>query len=142
MINTNFSARTRSLFISSLLSALALAFSASAFAGVDLTASSPGNCYVSGGYEVCYGYMAGIRNQTAEYARRAVFGYTSASTAYFYMELNGANYSCNAPSSMFDAIKTAMASSGYFMIQYNISTGVCSYLALQTGSSERNASAL
>jgi hypothetical protein len=86
--------------------------------------------------------MAGIRNQTSEYARRAVFGYTSVGTAYFYMEFNGGNYSCNAPSSMNDAIKTAMASSGYFMIQYDIYTGVCGYLALQTGSSERNASAL
>lgn len=142
MSNLFFCTRIRVLFMSSLLSAVALVCSSSAFAGVDVTSSAPGSCYLYGSTETCYGYMAGIRNQTTEYARRAVFGYTSLGTAYFYMEFNGANYSCNAPSSMNDAIKTAMAGSGYFAIQYDINTGVCGYLALQTGSSERNASAL
>lgn len=138
MKNTIFCARARVLAISLLLSAFSLAFSVTASAGIDLTASTPGVCYLYGSTQTCYGTMAGIRNQTADYGRDARFGYNSAGTAYFYMTVNGGTYSCIAPSSMNDVIKTAMASSGYFAIQYNVSTGVCTYLALEAGSSEKN----
>jgi hypothetical protein len=86
--------------------------------------------------------MAGIRNQTSDYGRSAVFGYNSSGVSYFYMAVNGASYFCYAPSSLNDVIKTAMASPGYFQVQYTISTGTCTYIAVESGSSERNASAL
>jgi hypothetical protein len=130
------------LVTSFVLSALSLTFSATASAGIDATPSLTGSCYQSGTTEVCYGSMAGIRNQNSDYGRDARFGYTSAGTSYFYMAVNGVSYFCYAPSSLNDAIKTAMAAPGYFQVQYNISTGTCTYIALETGSSERNASAL
>jgi len=126
------------LAISLLLSAFSLAFSVTASAGIDITASTPGNCYLYGSTETCYGTMAGIRNQTADYARDARFGYNSAGTAYFSMIFNGTSYFCIAPPSLNDVIKTAMTSSGYFAVQYNVSTGVCTYLALEAGSSDKN----
>src|SRR6185369_5213313 len=122
MNNSNFYTQSRMFVMPLLLSVLSLAFSASALAGMDVTGGLTGSCYQSGTTEVCYGTMAGIRNQSGEPGRYAVFGYTSAGTSYFYMAVNGAGYYCSAPSSLNDTIKTAMASSGYFMIQYNINT--------------------
>jgi len=125
-------------FAVSLLGSLTVAFSTSAFAGIDLTSSLTGSCYQSGTTQVCYGTMAGIRNQTSDYGRDARFG-LAGSYAYFYMAVNGTSYSCSAPSSMNDTIKLAMTASGYFQVQYNINTGACTYIALETGSSEKNA---
>jgi hypothetical protein len=142
MFNTSFYTRAKVFMMPLLLSALSFAFSTSAFAGSDATSGLAGGCYQSGGIQVCYGTMAGIRNQTVDPSRAAGFGYTSSGTAYFFMTLNGASYLCYAPSSMNDTIKTAMASSGYFLIEYTISTGTCTYLALEAGTSEKNASNL
>jgi hypothetical protein len=143
MTNKSFCARTRLFAISSLLSALSFAFSASALAGSDVSSYWTGYCYQdSGSTMLCNGTMAGIRNQTADPGRSAVFGYTSAGTAYFYMALNNMEYTCSAPWSMNDAIKAAMASPGYFLIQYNINTGVCTYLSVASGSSLKGASSL
>jgi len=86
--------------------------------------------------------MAGIRNQTAEPGRYAAFGFTSDGTAYFYMLVDGAAYWCWAPPSLNDTIKLAMASSGYFGIQFNVNTGICTSLTVEAGSAYKNASAL
>jgi len=128
-------------FAIALLGSLTFAFSASASAGMDVTTSLTGNCYLSGTTEVCYGTMAGIRNQTSDNGRDARFGFTM-SSGYFYMGINGTSYFCSAPSSMNESIKLAMTASGYFQVQFNINTGVCTYIALETGSSEKNASNL
>jgi len=140
MTNANHRHSLKALAIS-LLGSLTFAFSVSAFAGMDLTPSLTGGCYQSGTTVSCYGSMAGIRNQTSDYGRDARFGYASG-YGYFYMAIDGASYFCSAPSSMNDTIKLAMTAPGYFQVQLNINTGVCTYIALETGSSERNASSL
>jgi hypothetical protein len=116
------------------------------FAGSDFVAQMPaeskGKCTLSGNIMSCTGSFRAIRAQQADPGRWANVSITN-SAAGLYMQYDGVFYSCAAPNTQaWRETFLAAISSSYFMVSYNVNTGVCTSLQVFDGSQYRNLSAL
>lgn len=122
------------------------AVSSLAFAGSDFVAQMPvesrGKCTQSGDIMSCTGSFRAIRAQQADPGRWANVSITNSSSG-IYMQYSGVFYSCAAPNTQaWRETFTAAISSSYFMVSYNVNTGICTSLSVYDGSQFRNLSAL
>lgn len=122
------------------------AVSSLTFAGSDFVAQMPvesrGKCTQSGDIMSCTGSFRAIRAQQADPNRWANVSIGNSASS-ITMQYSGVSYNCVAPNTQaWRETFTAAISSSYFMVSYNVNTGICTSLQVFDGSQFRNLSAL
>lgn len=126
---------------------LSIAISSITLAGTDFVKTMPtdsyGKCTQSGNTMSCTGSFRAIRTQQTDPNRWANISITNGGGGGIHMQYNNILYNCIAPNTQAwnDAFLAAISSS-YFMVSYNVNTGVCQSLQVLDGSQFRNLSAL
>jgi hypothetical protein len=97
----------------------------------DAAAGMQGNAFASCGQGGCSGTMIGFRN-SANPNDVALFITTGAGVAEFYASFNGSGYSCYVPSGspLLSEFSSAILAHSYFDVEWNTSTGQCTYLGV------------
>jgi hypothetical protein len=125
---------------------LLLTLSSVSFAGHD--GNWPGDCSQANNIVTCTGSMAGVRKQTADPGRYVYFFKSTFENGYTYMsfqqKFNNKIFRCNPPGTQewLDIWDNVMMSNAYYLVKYDVDTGVCKEVNVINGSAFKNASAL